>query len=104
MVQRVADSLSGRPAGGQLRELRLEPDTEFADQRLALLLAGDPPLSAGDLRRLRAEANPGGLNSIQVAALPRLEENDGMPIADHACAQAMKPHSMSAIIASTRSR
>jgi hypothetical protein len=27
VVQRVADSLSGRPTGGQFRELRLEPDT-----------------------------------------------------------------------------
>jgi len=51
------------------------------------------------LRRLRAEANPDGLNLSQTAALARLEENGGMTTADLARAEAMKPQSMGAILA-----
>jgi DNA-binding MarR family transcriptional regulator len=52
------------------------------------------------LRRLRADANPGGLNVSQTAALARLDENGGMTTADLARAEAMKPQSMGAILAS----
>jgi hypothetical protein len=73
-----------------------EPGRYQANKRIILLLI---------VRlRLRAEANPDGLNHSQVAALLRLEENGGMPTADHACAEVMKPQSMGIIIASTRSR
>ena len=51
------------------------------------------------LRRLR-DANPGGLNLSQAAVLARLEENAGMTTADLARAEAMKPQSMSPILAS----
>jgi DNA-binding MarR family transcriptional regulator len=51
------------------------------------------------LRRLRADANPGGLNFSQTAALARLDENGGMTTADLARAEAMKPQSMSTILA-----
>lgn len=51
------------------------------------------------LRRLRAEANPDGLTFSQTAALASLGENGGMSTADLARAQAMKPQSMSAILA-----
>ena len=52
------------------------------------------------LRHLRAEANPGGLNLSQTAALALLDESGGMTNADLARAQAMKPQSMSTILAS----
>jgi DNA-binding MarR family transcriptional regulator len=52
------------------------------------------------LRRLRADANPGGLNFSQTAALARLDENGGMTTADLARAEAMKPQSMSTVLAS----
>jgi DNA-binding MarR family transcriptional regulator len=52
------------------------------------------------LRRLRADANPGDLNLSQTAALARLDENGGMTTADLARTEAMKPQSMSAILAS----
>jgi DNA-binding MarR family transcriptional regulator len=52
------------------------------------------------LRRLRAEANPGGLNLSQTAALALLADNRGMTTADLARAQSMKPQSMSTILAS----
>ena len=52
------------------------------------------------VRCLRAEANPGGLNISQTAALSLLEENGGMTTADLARAEAMKPQSMSTILAS----
>jgi DNA-binding MarR family transcriptional regulator len=52
------------------------------------------------LRRLRADANPGGLSLSQTAALAGLDERDGMTTADLARAEAMKPQSMSAILAS----
>jgi DNA-binding MarR family transcriptional regulator len=51
------------------------------------------------LRRLRADANPGGLNFSQTAALARLEENGGMTTADLARTEAMKPQSMGTILA-----
>lgn len=52
------------------------------------------------LRRLRADANPGGLNVSQTAALARLDEIGGATTADLARAEAMKPQSMSTILAS----
>jgi DNA-binding MarR family transcriptional regulator len=52
------------------------------------------------IRRLRADANPGGLSFSQTAALGRLEETGGMTTADLARAEAMKPQSMGAILAS----
>jgi DNA-binding MarR family transcriptional regulator len=52
------------------------------------------------LRRLRADANPGGLNFSQTAALARLDENGGMTTADLARTEAMKPQSMSTVLAS----
>ncbi|MBZ9936862.1 MarR family transcriptional regulator [Mesorhizobium sp. BR1-1-16] len=51
------------------------------------------------IRQLRAEANPGGLNLSQTAALAMLEEAGGMTNADLARTQAMKPQSMSTILA-----
>jgi DNA-binding MarR family transcriptional regulator len=51
------------------------------------------------LRRLRAEADPGGLSVSQSAALGRLEEAGGMTTAELARAEAMKPQSMGAILA-----
>lgn len=50
------------------------------------------------LRRLR-DANPGGLNLSQSAALARLSESGAMTTADLARAEAMKPQSMSTILA-----
>ena len=50
------------------------------------------------LRRLRAEANPGGLNFSQSAALATLDGSAGMTNADLARAESMKPQSMSAIL------
>jgi DNA-binding MarR family transcriptional regulator len=52
------------------------------------------------LRRLRADANPGGLNVSQTATLARLDEDGAMTNADLARAEAMKPQSMSTILAS----
>ncbi len=52
------------------------------------------------LRRLRADANPGGLNVSQTATLARLDEDGAMINADLARAEAMKPQSMSTILAS----
>jgi len=52
------------------------------------------------LRRLRTEANPSGLSLSQTAALAKLDESGGMTTADLARAEAMKPQSMSAILAS----
>jgi len=52
------------------------------------------------LRRLRAEANPGGLSVSQSAALGRLEEAGGMTTADLARAESMTPQSMGAILTS----
>lgn len=51
------------------------------------------------IRRLRTEANPGGLNLSQTAALARLDES-GMTTADLARAEAMKPQSMGTILTS----
>ena len=63
------------------------------------------------LRRLRADANPGGLSVSQTAVLARLEDSSqtnsgqtnsgqGMTNADLARAEAMKPQSMTPILAS----
>jgi len=51
------------------------------------------------LRRLRADANPDGLNVSQTAALALLEENAAMTTAELARAAAMKPQSMGTILA-----
>lgn len=50
------------------------------------------------LRRLRADANPDGLNFSQTAALALLEENGGMTTAELARATAMKPQSMGTVL------
>jgi len=51
------------------------------------------------LRRLRADANLEGLNLSQAAALATLDDSGAMTNADLARAEAMKPQSMSAILA-----
>jgi DNA-binding MarR family transcriptional regulator len=51
------------------------------------------------IRRLRADVNSGGLNFSQTATLARLDENGVMTTADLARAEAMKPQSMSTILA-----
>ncbi len=51
------------------------------------------------LRRLRADANPGGLSVSQSAVLAHLEAGGGMTNADLARAEAMKPQSMTPILA-----
>ena len=58
MVQCVTDCLGRRPASRQFCELRFEPDAQFDDQRLALGLTGDLPLSGS----LAADI---GLNRIE---------------------------------------
>lgn len=50
------------------------------------------------LRRLRADANPGGLSVSQTAVLATLDENGEMITADLARAEAMKPQSMGTIL------
>jgi hypothetical protein len=58
MIQCVADSLGSRPSGRQFRELRLEPDAQFGDQRLALELTRSSSISGGlasDIRLDRIE-------------------------------------------------
>ena len=45
MVQRIADRVGGRTASGQFRELCLEPDAQFRDQRFALGLTHRQPIS-----------------------------------------------------------
>lgn len=52
------------------------------------------------LRRLRSQANPNELNLSQLSALARLDQNGAMTTADLARADAMKPQSMGAILAS----
>jgi hypothetical protein len=47
MVQRVTDRLGRRPAGGQFGKLRLEPDTQLGNQRLALELTHGLSISGG---------------------------------------------------------
>lgn len=50
------------------------------------------------LRRLRVEANPGGLSISQSAVLASLAETDGLSNAELARVQAMKPQSMSTLL------
>jgi DNA-binding MarR family transcriptional regulator len=50
------------------------------------------------IRRVRSDADTGGLNLSQTAALARLDESGGMTNADLARAEAMKPQSMNAIL------
>ena len=52
------------------------------------------------LRRLRSQANPNDLNLSQLSALARLDQSGAMTTADLARADAMKPQSMGAILAS----
>ncbi|HTV86728.1 MAG TPA: MarR family transcriptional regulator [Dyella sp.] len=52
------------------------------------------------LRRLRSQANPNDLNLSQLSALARLDQHGAMTTADLARADAMKPQSMGAILAS----
>jgi DNA-binding MarR family transcriptional regulator len=64
-------------------------------------VAADLMLALGQLvRRLRTEASPGDLNLSQASALARLERDGPMTTADLARAEAMKPQSMKAILAS----
>ena len=62
MVQRVTDRLGSRSAGGQFGKLRLEPDTQFGDQWLALALTRGLSIRGGpaaDIRLDRVECgNP----------------------------------------------
>ena len=51
------------------------------------------------MRRVRADANTGGLNLSQTATLAQLDESGGMTNADLARAEAMKPQSMSTLLA-----
>ncbi|HVJ54001.1 MAG TPA: MarR family transcriptional regulator [Aliidongia sp.] len=72
------------------------PDTPLSPEIVVPALT----LAVGQLlRRLRADANPDGLNISQSAALARLEESGGMTTADLARAEAMKPQSMGTILA-----
>ena len=58
-------------------------------------------LAVGQLmRRLRAEVNPGGLTMSQNATLARLEKAGWATTAELARAEAVKPQSMGAILAS----
>jgi DNA-binding MarR family transcriptional regulator len=52
------------------------------------------------LRRLRSETNPSELNLSQHSVLSRLDQLGAMTTADLARAEAMKPQSMGAILAS----
>lgn len=71
------------------RSRRLEP------------VADDLTLAIGQLlRRLRTEAHPGELNLSQSSVLARLEREGPATTADLARAEAMKPQSMKAILAS----
>ena len=51
------------------------------------------------MRRVRADANTGGLNLSQTATLAQLDESGGMTNADLARAEAMKPQSMNTLLA-----
>lgn len=63
-------------------------------------VVADLMLAVGQLvRRLRSEAHPGDLNLSQSSALARLEREGPMTTADLARAEAMKPQSMKAILA-----
>lgn len=63
-------------------------------------LAAELALVVGQLaRRLRTQADSGGLSLSQLATLARLEQNGPLTAADLARAEAMKPQSMGAILA-----
>jgi len=64
-------------------------------------VAADLTLAVGQLiRRLRSEIESEGLGLSQTSALARLERQGPMTTADLARAEAMKPQSMKAILAS----
>ncbi|MCA8092028.1 MarR family transcriptional regulator [Burkholderia anthina] len=64
-------------------------------------VAADLTLAVGQLiRRLRSEIESEGLGMSQTSALARLERQGPMTTADLARAEAMKPQSMKAILAS----
>ncbi|HEX8785210.1 MAG TPA: MarR family transcriptional regulator [Telluria sp.] len=64
-------------------------------------VADDLTLAIGQLlRRLRTEAHPGDLTLSQSSVLARLEREGPATTADLARAEAMKPQSMKAILAS----
>jgi DNA-binding MarR family transcriptional regulator len=70
------------------------------DPSLAPLVA-DLTLAIGQLiRRLRSETAAGELNLSQAGALSRLDRDGPMTTADLARAEAMKPQSMKAVLAS----
>lgn len=63
-------------------------------------LAADLALAVGQLaRRLRTQADSGGLGLSQLATLARLEQSAWMTTADLARAETMKPQSMGTILA-----
>ncbi|QGZ65720.1 MarR family winged helix-turn-helix transcriptional regulator [Paraburkholderia acidisoli] len=63
-------------------------------------VVADLTMAIGQLiRRLRTEAHPGDLNLSQSSALARLDRDGPMTTADLARAEAMKPQSMKAILA-----
>ncbi|MEN2472391.1 MULTISPECIES: MarR family winged helix-turn-helix transcriptional regulator [Burkholderia] len=65
------------------------------------LVAADLTLAVGQLiRRLRSEVESEGFGMSQSSALARLEQQGPMTTADLARAEAMKPQSMKAILAS----
>ncbi|WP_196319683.1 MarR family winged helix-turn-helix transcriptional regulator [Burkholderia cepacia] len=65
------------------------------------LVAADLTLAVGQLiRRLRSEVESEGFGMSQTSALARLEQQGPMTTADLARAEAMKPQSMKAILAS----
>ncbi|PCE32993.1 MarR family transcriptional regulator [Burkholderia ubonensis subsp. mesacidophila] len=69
--------------------------------KAAEAVAADLTLAVGQLiRRLRSEIESEGLGMSQTSALARLERNGPMTTADLARAEAMKPQSMKAILAS----
>ncbi|WP_175821589.1 MarR family transcriptional regulator [Burkholderia sp. BCC0419] len=64
-------------------------------------VAADLTLAVGQLiRRLRSEVDSEGLGMSQTSALARLDRHGPMTTADLARAEAMKPQSMKAILAS----
>ncbi|WP_269504416.1 MarR family winged helix-turn-helix transcriptional regulator [Burkholderia sp. IMCC1007] len=66
-------------------------------------VAADLTLAVGQLiRRLRSEIESEGLGMSQTSALARLERQGPMTTADLARAEAMKPQSMKAILASLK--
>ncbi|QTO46852.1 MarR family winged helix-turn-helix transcriptional regulator [Burkholderia latens] len=78
---------------------RMTPPRKFGVS--ADTVAADLTLAVGQLiRRLRSEIDSEGLGMSQTSALARLERQGPMTTAELARAEAMKPQSMKAILAS----